>query len=108
MNVIADADLSGHHDVVAGGGAAGDADLRAEQVVFSDLAVVGDHHLIVDLRAFADQRAPIGAAVDRGAGADFDVGFDLDVTKLGRKLMPALDGAITEAVGPNHRAGMDD
>ena len=108
VHVVAHADLAGHHHVVAGRRAAGDADLRANEVVPAEPAVVGDHHQVVDLRALADDGRAVGAAVDRRAGADLDVLADLDVAELGRELVPAVDLAIAEAVGADHGAGVND
>src|SRR5262249_14459724 len=51
VDVVGDAHLARHHHVVAGAAAAGDADLADQQVVPADLAVVADHHQVVDLGA---------------------------------------------------------
>ena len=50
----------------------------------------------------------VGAAVDRGIGADFDVRADLDVAQLLRKLVPAVDEFVAEAVRADDRAGVND
>ena len=107
MNVVANANLPGHDDVIAGRGAAGDADLRANEVVSTETAVVGDHHQVVDLRPFADHRRAVGAAVDRRRGADFDVGGDFDIAKLGRQQMSPVDLTVAESVSADDGAGMD-
>ena len=65
MDVVADADLARHDDVVARRSAAGDADLCGEQVVTTDAAVVPDLHEVVDLGAVADLRRAVDAAIDR-------------------------------------------
>ena len=90
VDVIDDADLAGHHDVIAGAARAGDAHLADEQVVLADLAVVADLHQVVDLGAGADARRLEGAAVDGGAGADLDVVADLDVAELRHLDVPAV------------------
>ena len=105
--MIAHAHLAGHHHVIAGGRAAGDADLRAEHVVPADAAVVGDHHQVVDFRALADDRRAVGAAVDGRAGADFHVGPQNHIAQLGRKHVPAVGETIAETIGPQHGVGMD-
>ena len=108
MQVIGDANLARHHDVFAGRAAAGDADLRADQVVAADAAVVADLHEVVDLRAAADDGGAVGAAVDRRARADFDVIADFDIAELGAELVAAIDGGVAEAVSAEHRAGVND
>src|SRR5262245_57898560 len=51
MAMIRDSHLTGHDDVVAGRCRAGDADLRGNDVVLADLAIVRDLYLVVDLRS---------------------------------------------------------
>src|SRR5271157_386395 len=82
VHVIADADLAGQDDVIAGRRAAGYSDLRAKHVVAAEATVVGNHHLVVDLRAVADNRRAVGAAVDRRAGANLDVSTNNHISQL--------------------------
>src|SRR5262249_7891176 len=77
LDVIRDADLAGHHDIVAGRAGAGDADLADEQVVPADPAVVADHHQVVDFRPLANARRLEGAAVNGRASADLHIVADL-------------------------------
>ena len=107
MHVIAHADLSGHDDVVAGGRAPGNPDLGAEEIVLSDVAVVGDHHLVVDLGPFADDRRAVGAAVDGRIGANFHVFAEDHVAQLGGQPMAAFVKAITKPIA-DHGPGMND
>ena len=79
-----------------------------KQVVPADLAVVADLHQVVDLGPRADARRLEGAAVDRRAGADLDVVADLDVAELRHLDVPAVLQPVAEAVGPEHRVGVDD
>src|SRR5436309_1693239 len=51
VDVVGDPGLPGYHDVVPGAGGSRDADLGGDDVVPPDLAVVGDHHEVVDLGA---------------------------------------------------------
>ncbi len=105
--MVADAHLARHHHVVAGGRAAGHAHLRAEHVVPADLAVVGHHHQVVDLRALTDGGRPIGAAVDGCAGTDFHVGHQDHVAQLGRQHVAAVDQPVAEPIGAQHGIGVD-
>src|SRR6185369_8640289 len=98
IDVVGDADLAGHHHVTARGAGAGDADLADEHVVRTDLAVVGDHHQVVDLGSRPDARRLKRAAVDGRAGADLHVRADLDVAQLRHLDVLALVEAVTEPV----------
>ena len=71
-------DLPAHHYVIPGDARAGDADLRRQDVVLADAAVVRNLHQVVDLRSLADERDPEGRAVDRGIGPDLHVVSHLD------------------------------
>src|SRR5439155_5233970 len=90
VHVADDADLTGHHDVIARTTRARDAHLADEQVVPADLAVVAHLHEVVDLGAGPDARRLERPAVDRRAGADLDVVADLDVAELRDLDVPAV------------------
>ena len=108
VDMVAQAGLAAHDDVVAGRRAAGDADLGANQIVLADAAVVGDLNQVVDFGAFADRGRAVGAAVDRGAGADFDVVVDANVAQLGGQDMSPGDVRVAEAVSADHCAAVND
>ena len=74
--MVGNADLTGQHGEVANCHAAGDTDLRDNQAVATDRAVVSDLHKIIDLGALADYGIAGGAAVDGRIGADLDVVLD--------------------------------
>ena len=57
-------------------------DLGDDHAMAADDDVVADLHEIIDLRALADDRVAIGAAVDGRAGADLDVVLDDDAADL--------------------------
>ena len=57
----------------------------------AEAAIVGDHHLIVDLGAVADDRRAIRAAVDRRAGADLNVVANYHIAQLSRELVAAVN-----------------
>lgn len=76
------AGLSGHDDVIANLGAAGDPDLRAEEIVLADLDIVSQMAKVIDLGAAADDGVIHRAVVDGGAGADLDVISDDSAAEL--------------------------
>src|SRR5207237_452181 len=99
-DMVDDTGLSGNDDVIAGTAGAGDAHLAHEQVVLADLAVMGDHHEIIDLGPLADARGLEGAAVNGCAGTDLDVGADLDIPQLGDLYVATAVKAVTETIRP--------
>ena len=100
MNVVANAHLAGHDNVVAGGRAAGDTDLATDEVMFTDAAVMGYLHQVIDFGAFADNRRSVGPSVDRGAGSDLDVGADFDIAELGGEFVPSAVFLVAESRRP--------
>lgn len=74
--------LSGHDDVITDLGAAGDADLRAEEIVLADLDIVSQMAKVIDLGAAADDGVIHRTVVDGGAGADLDVISDDSAAEL--------------------------
>ena len=76
--------------------------------VATDDDVVADLHQIVDLRALADDRVAVGAAVDRYAGANLDIVLNDDAADLGHFEMPPRPEGEPEAVLSNMCAGMND
>lgn len=84
------AGLSGHDDVVADLGAAGDADLRAEEIVLADLDIVSQVAEVIDLGTAADNGIIHRTVVDGGAGADFDVVADDSAAELADVMVMAL------------------
>src|SRR5687767_10798215 len=73
VHVPADARLPTDGHEIADPRRAGDADLRDDDAMASDLDVVAYLDLIVDFRALAYHRVPVGAAVDGGVGADLHI-----------------------------------
>ena len=76
------AGLSGHDDVIADLGAAGDANLRAEEIVLADLDIMSQMAKVIDLGAAADDGVIHRTVVDGGAGADLDVVSDDSAAQL--------------------------
>ena len=89
-DVTIHAGLSGHDDVVADFRAAGDADLRAEEIVFADFDIVSQMAEIIDLGTAADDGIVHRAIVDGGAGADLDVVSDDGTAELANVMVMAL------------------
>ena len=107
VHVVANTHLPGHHDPVARGRAARHTHLRTDHVVAAESAVVGDHHEVIELRAVANRRCPVGTAVDRGAGTDLNIVAHLDPAQLRRERVAATHHLVTEAIGSKHGTGMD-
>ena len=84
------AGLSGHDDVIADLGAAGDTDLRAEEIVLADLDIMSQMAKVIDLGAAADDGVIHRTVVDGGAGADLDVVSDDSAAKLANVMVMAL------------------
>lgn len=107
MYMVGDPNLSGTDDIVSGGYRACETDLRDQQVVTTDVAVVSDHDLIVDSGAGPNHSFTDFGAIDCCAGTDFDVITDTNNTKVGQSLMSAVDHSVAEAVGSYDAAGMN-
>ena len=101
-----DAGLTGQDDIISDLGAARNADLRADDAVFPDDHVVGDHDEIVDLRPLADHGAPEAGAVDRRVGTDLHVVLDHDDAALRDFVVLAVACVVAEAVRADNRAAM--
>lgn len=83
------AGLSGHDDVIADLGAAGDADLRAEEIVLTDLNIMSQVTKVIDLGAAADDGVIHRTVVDGGAGSDLDVISDDSAAELANVMVVA-------------------
>src|SRR3990172_4417145 len=114
VRIVADRQMAEYDRAGADGAAAPDADAAREsgaardRAVRPDAAVVADLDLVVELHAVLDHGVLDRTAVDGRIGADLDVVADAHAADL-RHLDPAL--AVTrdaEAVGADHRAGMQD
>lgn len=84
------AGLSGHDDVIADLGAAGDTDLRAEEIVLADFDIVSQMTKVIDLGAAADDGVIHRTVVDGGAGADLDVISDDSAAQLADVMVVTL------------------
>ena len=76
--------------------------------ILADLAVVRHLHEVVDLAPAPDHGDAEGGAVDRGVRADLHVVLDPHPAHLGDLAVGAPVEGIAEAVGAQHRAGVDD
>src|SRR5690606_15154208 len=97
-----DADAAGNHAVAADARAAGNPRATGHGGVVADLHVVGDHDLVVQLDAIADQGVRQRAAIDGGVGTDLDIVTDAHPAKLGDLLPGALLFGKAEAFSANH------
>src|SRR5579871_3856371 len=82
LEMAGDSGLSAERGEIADDARSGDAGLGDENRVPSHNNVVADLDEIVDLRALANDRVAVRAAVDRDAGADLDVVLDDDPSNL--------------------------
>lgn len=89
-DVTIHAGLSGHDDMVADFGAAGDADLRAEEIVLADFDIVSQMAKVIDLGTAADDGVVHRTVVDGGAGADLDVVADDGAAELADVMVMTL------------------
>ena len=80
------ADTASNHAVATDSGAAGDTDAGRHCRVITDLHVMCDLNLIIELDPVADQGIGQGAAVDGGIGADFDIITNTHSANLGNFL----------------------
>lgn len=84
------AGLSGHDDMIPDLGAAGDANLRAEEIVLADLDIMSQMAKIIDLGAAADDGVIHRTVVDGGAGTDLDVVSDDSAAELANVMVVTL------------------
>ena len=108
VHVIGDAHLPRHHRAIAHAGGAGDAHLGHQDHVLADVAVVPDLDQVVDLGAAPHHRVAEGGAVDGGIGPDLHVVLDAEPADLRDLAVHASVEGVAEAVGAEHRAGVDD
>src|SRR3989304_4952959 len=66
-----------------------------------------DLHQIIDLRPFADHRIAQRASINGGVAADLHVVFDHDLSQLREFVMAPLCKHVSEAIGADHRAGVN-
>src|SRR6202035_1870783 len=107
-DVVGNAGLSGHHHIIPDFDTARYADLRDNDAVSPDLAVVSDLHQIVDLGALADDGVAAGAAVDGRIGADLHIVLNDDAAGLRDFLMALRARQIAKTVLADTGARVDD
>ena len=56
MNMISDTSLSRTHNICPCRAGTGDAGLRNQQIVFTNLAIVSNHNHVIDARSAANNR----------------------------------------------------
>ena len=106
--MVRDADLPGEDHTAPDPARARDADLGDDDRVLADLDVVRDLHEVVDLGAAPHDRVAEHRAIDRRVGADLHVVLDEDPAHLRDLAVRLPVECVAEAVGPDHRARMDD
>ena len=109
LHMVDHANLTRQRHMRAQAAATRDANLCQEQVILTDLDVMGDVDQVIDLRTAADQRLPQGGAVETDIGADFHVIFNAHPTDLRDFQMVAIwTRHIAIPIGANHRTRVDD
>src|SRR5258708_27227561 len=83
------------------------SNLRSEARVLSDLAVVTDMNLVVELDPAMQNRRTHRRAIDSRVGADFHVIFNHHGADLRDFEQAAFMLAETETIGADHRAAED-
>jgi hypothetical protein len=101
VNVIGYSHLTGHHHIVASRAGTGDANLAAQQVMLTDLAIVADHHQVVDFGAHANAGRAKSAPVYRAACPHLDIVFEFHPAELGNLHVSPLLRAISKAISPD-------
>ena len=76
--------------------------------MFSNSTVVSHHHLVVQLRALADHRGAIGAAVNRRPGTDIHMILDSDKATLSTQDVMAKTAVVPKSECPNRRVCVND
>src|SRR2546427_2851989 len=107
-HVIGDARLPTNHHMMARLAAAGDAYLRHQDVMLTDLDVVGDLDQVVHFRAATDDRLAEGGAVHGHVRAQLHVVLDDHSSNLGNLVVPSAFLDVAEPVAADDRARMDD
>ena len=94
--------------MAADSGAAGDADLRAEDGMLADGHIVADLDEVIDFRASLNPGATKSGAVDGGIGSDLNIVVDLDGAGLRDFVLAAFAEFVAEAVGSDDDSRVDD
>src|SRR6202035_6159593 len=106
-DVVGNAGLARHHHIISHLDAARYADLRDNDAVSPDRAVVADLHQIVDLGALADDGIAAGAAVDGRIGAYLHIVLNDDAAGLRDFFMALRARQIAKTVLADTGARMD-
>src|SRR5258708_24693109 len=101
---MAEAELPGDDRVVPKNAGTGNAGLRRNHSMRSDLHVVADMHQIVELDAFRDARVVQRAAVDGGVRADLDIVANFYNSRLRKFPVAAFAECVAKSIRAEHRA----
>src|SRR6478735_3192896 len=96
VNVARDACLSTDLDAISNLRAAGNADLADDGAMPTDVNVVADLDLVIDLGAFADHGVVHGTAIDRRVRTNLDIVLDDDAADLHDLQHAALAWGVTK------------
>src|SRR5690606_31554005 len=112
--VVANLDMANHAHTAGDGamatdaGAAGNTDAGRHGRVFTDLDVMGDLDLVIQLDAVADDGIADSATIDGGIGTDLHVITDQHAADLGDLLPTAAVVGKAEAFATDHCTGLND
>ena len=101
--VVGDADLPTDEHVVSDSDGAGESALCGDDGCLTDLDIVTDVNLRIELAPTSQSCGLQGAGVNRGKGADLDVVFDDEAAELGH-----ADHLVFGAVGPAEAGSSED
>ncbi|MCY1356702.1 hypothetical protein D9M69_431620 [compost metagenome] len=107
FDVANHAHAAGDHAVAADLGTAGNTHAACHGRVVTDLHVVRDHDLVIQLHAVADQGIGESTTVDGGVGADFDIVAQGHATDLCNFLPDTLFVGKAETLAADHGARLD-
>ncbi len=80
-----------------------DACLRHNEVVFTNLAVVSDHHLVVDSSSRIDSSITHLGSINHRARSDSHIVANVDCADMRQPFMLSIDGAIPKTITSQSR-----
>jgi hypothetical protein len=107
VKMVADADLSPHHDAVADDGTACDTDLAANNAMPSKTDIVRNVHEVIENSPRSDDGVTGRTAVYRAVRANLDIVFDNDTAKLRNAQSPIPRGHEAETQSADADTGRD-
>src|SRR5436305_14195881 len=106
--MVADANLSAHHNAAFDDRATGNAGERGDDHILANLYVVRDVHQVINLDSASDHRGIERAAVNGNVSANFNVIANFEPSQLRKLLVSPVGGVshITKAITAQDAPGM--